>query len=96
VKEIFGFSTFRGYYSPAADAIGAIGTAATIAAVSSNRPKSEAEIDYQERKDRKRTIDRQIRDTDRELKRARKSGDQKSIDQLNKQKADLQEDLRNA
>jgi len=66
-------------YSPAADIIGTTAAVGLTAAALSNRPKSDAEIDYQREKDIKR-----------ELKRARKKGDSAQIARLEKELAKVQ------
>jgi hypothetical protein len=92
-------SPYYGYNNGAAVAVGAIGTAATIAAIESNRPKSDAEVEYQNDKDRRRAINKQISDVRKEIKSTNRNKDlspserEQQIKLLNQQISDLQKDL---
>jgi len=96
---------YYGYgYSPAADALGTAAIIGTSAAIASNRPKSDAEVDYlrekdaarEERRDKERQrkdINKHIKEMDRDIRSARRDGDHETARMLEKQKADLRKEL---
>jgi len=76
---------YDGYgYSPAVDAIGAVATLGTAAAIASNQPQSDEQA-------RINAVQRQIRNLDKQIERAQKRGQDTS--KLEAQRARLQDNL---
>ena len=84
-----------GYYNNAGAGIVAGSNLLGAAMIAGSRPKSDAEVDAQERRNDRRAIERQIRDLKKDIRSAQKHNDDATVKDLNKQLAELRNSLAN-